>query len=176
MWIFVRSFPSHYWIVAPRAPHVTRPGGFSWRPMQPGRREPPSFEDLLPSTEALIALIDDYAGENHLPASPFDAIGFSQGAAVANTLALQYPRRVRRVGVLAGFVPTGAEKLLQARQLDGIPFFVAHGTLDEMVPVESARRSVQLLQQAGAAVTFCEDEVHHKVSAGCLRGLEAFFA
>jgi predicted esterase len=60
--------------------------------------------------------------------------------------------------------------------LDLKSFFVAHGSLDEMVNIAYARQSVQLLEAAGAQVTFCEDEVGHKVSAGCLRGLQAFFA
>jgi predicted esterase len=33
-----------------------------------------------------------------------------------------------------------------------------------------------LLESAGADVTFCEDEVGHKVSAHCLHALEDFFA
>jgi predicted esterase len=48
--------------------------------------------------------------------------------------------------------------------------------MDEMVNVQIARRSVELLKQAGADVTYCEDEVGHKLSAGCQRALETFFA
>jgi len=41
--------------------------------------------------------------------------------------------------------------------------------------VERARESIELLERAGAQVIFCEAEVGHKVSADCLRSLEAFF-
>jgi predicted esterase len=58
----------------------------------------------------------------------------------------------------------------------GKPFFVAHGTKDEMVTVDRARASIALLEQAGAHVTYCEDEVGHKVSVNCLRALQKFFA
>jgi phospholipase/carboxylesterase len=176
MWVFVRDFALDYWMLAPRAPHHTRPGGYSWRPLQPDRRESPGLEDLRPAADALITLVDAYRAETGLADDPFDVIGFSQGAALTNTLALLYPARIRRVGVLAGFVPVGAEALLANRPLTGKPFFVAHGTLDEMVKVEYARQSVHLLEQAGATVTFCEDEVGHKLSAGCLRALQTFFA
>jgi predicted esterase len=60
--------------------------------------------------------------------------------------------------------------------LEGKPFFVAHGTKDEMVTIERARASIELLEQAGANVTYCEDEVGHKVSVTCLRSLKKFFA
>jgi len=58
--------------------------------------------------------------------------------------------------------------------LAGKNIFVAHGTLDQMVPIDRARASIGLLEQAGAQVTYCEDEVGHKLSANCLRALEAY--
>ncbi len=175
MWVFARGFPPDYWIVAPRAPHGMKPGGYSWRPFQAGERDRPSIEVLRPSADALLSLVDAYAVGNNLEAGEFDIIGFSQGAALANALALLHPERIERVGVLAGFVPAGSESLVTSRPLAGKSFFVAHGTQDETVRIEDARRSVQLLEEAGAQVTFCEDEVGHKVSAVCLRALEAFF-
>ncbi len=176
MWVFVRNFDPHYWIVAPRAPYVTSPSGYSWRP--PGGPAPrgPTLDDLRPSAETLLRFVDAYASENQLDASQFDAVGFSQGAVLAATLALLHPERIGRAGVLSGFLPAGAESLAGSQPLRGKPFFVAHGTHDTMVPVGTARRSVELLEQAGAHVTYCEDEVGHKLSAGCMRGLQAFFA
>ncbi len=175
MWVFVRGFPGNYWMVAPRAPYPTQPSGYSWRVLdgKPGR--PPGFEDLRPAAAGVVALADAYAAVNGIDAREFDAIGFSQGAALVNTLALLYPTRVHRLGILAGFMPAGSEALVQGRPLEGKPFFVVHGTQDERVNIEDARRSIQLLEQAGARVTFCEDDVGHKVSANCLRALEAFW-
>jgi hypothetical protein len=34
---------------------------------------------------------------------------------------------------------------------------------------------VALLEKAGATVTYCEEDVGHKLSAGCFRGLESYF-
>jgi phospholipase/carboxylesterase len=107
-------------------------------------------------------------------ATQFDVAGFSQGGALTNVLALLYPQRIRKVVVLAGFMPGGTDDLLAQRVLKDKPFFVAHGTQDDLVPLERAQKSVELLKQAGAQVTFCEAEVGHKVSADCLRGLETF--
>ncbi len=175
MWVFVRNFPADFWIVAPRALYVTEPTGYSWRAPHSGRRSWPSLDDLRPATDALIRFVDDYAAENRIDARQFDVMGFSQGAGLTNAIALLYPERVRRVGVLSGFVPAGAESVAARRPLNGKPFFVAHGTLDEMVKIEYARQSVQFLKEAGADVTFCEDEVGHKVSVNCMRALEKFF-
>ena len=176
MWVFARDLPSHYWMVAPRAPHFTEPGGFSWRPPQPGTFGRPSLDQLRPSAEALITLVDAYSAPAGLDASAFDVMGFSQGAAMSNLLAFLYPDRIRKLGILAGFVPSGLEELVAQRPLAGKPFFITHGTKDEMVTIDRARASIALLEQAGAQVTYCEDEVGHKVSVTCLRALRDFFS
>ncbi len=183
MWVFMRNFPQVYWMIAPRGLHKAETG-YTWRPARFESPEPlaaaqserPGLDDFRPAAEALLSLVDAYASANGIAAAQFDVIGFSQGAALATVLALLHPGRIRRAGVLAGFMPKGAESLIAGQPLSGKPFFVAHGTRDEKIAIEYARRSVEMLEQAGAAVTFCEDEVGHKLGAGCLRAMEKFFA
>jgi len=197
MWVFMRNFPQEYWMLAPRGLHKAETG-YTWRPPRaespeplaaaqserppfgprdPGSRgETAGLEDFRPAAEALLSLVDAYASANGIAAALFDVIGFSQGAALTTVLALLHPGRIRRAGVLAGFMPKGTESLIATQPLSGKPFFVAHGTQDERIAIEYARRSAELLEQAGAAVTFCEDEVGHKLSAACLRAMEKFFA
>jgi len=179
MWVFARDLSSHYWMVAPRAPYTAEPGGYSWRPHQTSELGRPSVDELRPSAEALIRLIDAYqasAGREADASQPFDVMGFSQGAAMSSVLAFLYPDRIRKLGILAGFVPSDMEALAAQRPLEGKPVFVAHGTKDQTVPIERARASIQILEQAGAQVTYCEDDVGHKLSLTCLQALRKFFA
>ena len=175
MWVFVNKFPRDYWLLAPRAPYPASPGGYSWVPPTAELGNGASLEHFRSSARALITLVDGYSAEHDLQASQFDLIGFSEGAALASTLALTYRDRIRRLALLAGFVPHGAEAVVQPKPLDGLPVFVAHGTLDQLVSIERSRESVEKLEQAGALIIVCEAEIGHKVSAGCLRGLESFF-
>lgn len=175
MWVFVQNFPNDYWMLAPRAPYAAEQGGYTWRPPQTAGRGWPGMDDFRPAGEALIALVDAYAAESGLKVNSFDVMGFSQGAALTIALTLLYPERIRRAAVLSGFLPAGSEETLAKRPLSGRPIFVAHGTRDELVKVEYAHRIVEALEGGGAHVTFCEDEVGHKVSAACLRALEDFF-
>jgi phospholipase/carboxylesterase len=174
MWIFTRGFPSDYWIIAPRAPHAADPSGFSWRPAQVSTFGWPSLETLLPAADGLIKLIDEYSALVKLDAQQFDLVGFSQGAAMTNLIGMLHPHRIRKMGVLAGFVPAGLEKLILQKPLAGKNIFVAHGTQDQMIPIDRARASMALLEQAGAQITYCEDEVGHKLSVNCLRALENY--
>ena len=176
MWVFVRNFAPDYWIVAPRAPFAAEPDGYSWRPPHAGGHERPTFEDLQPAIGSLLGLLDAYAELQGVDATQFDAMGFSQGAAMVGSLTLMHPERLNQAAILAGFLPDGAEALVASQPLKGKSLFVAHGTRDELVDVEIARRSVGLLEQAGAQVTYCEDDVGHKLSARCSRGLQEFFA
>lgn len=174
MWVFTRRFPRDYWMIAPRAPYQADTTGFSWRPPEEGTFGRPSLELLKPSAEALIQLIDEYAASVKLDAGQFDVIGFSQGAAMVSALGVLYPQRVRKMGMLAGFVPYQFDTIIQSKPLVGKHIFVAHGTQDQTVTVDRARASMDLLEQAGATITYCEDEVGHKLSSKCLRALEAY--
>lgn len=175
MWVFARGLPAHYQIISPRAPLRAESAGFSWRVLHKMEIGRPSLDQLRSPAEALIRLVDAYQRSAGIDAAQFDVMGFSQGAVLSTVLAFQYPHRVGRVGILAGFVPGGLEELVSSRPLEGKAFFVTHGTKDETVPIDRARASMRLLEQAGAIVTYCEDEVGHKVSAGCLQALKNFF-
>jgi phospholipase/carboxylesterase len=177
MWIFTRKFPDDLWIAAPRGPHASEMGGYSWRPLQSDQDDwgLPTLSDLKPAADNLIRLVDNVSASIGVDAEKFDVAGFSQGGALTNVLTLLYPQRIRKAAVLAGFMPAGTEDLLANRVLEEKPFYVAHGTQDDLVPVERAQKAVELLEEAGAQVTYCEADVGHKLSADCLRGLETYF-
>lgn len=176
MWVFTRDLPKNYWMIAPRAPHRADTSGYSWRPSQDSEKSRHSLEQLEPAAEALIQLIDQYQAATKMEADDFDVIGFSQGAAMSGVLTFLHPQRIRRLGILAGFVPAGLDELAAKRLLAGKSIFVAHGTKDETVPIDRARASIEILEKAGAQVTYCEDEVGHKLSITCLHALRKFLS
>jgi phospholipase/carboxylesterase len=176
MWPLVKNFDSCFWFLAPRAPYPAPQEGYSWRPISSASEYPPSYEQMRSSAALLVDLLDRWGIANTVDVSSIDIIGFSQGAAMAITFALSYPQRIRKVGVLAGFAPGEIDRLVDSKPLAGKSVFVTHGTSDELVPIEAGRTTRNLLVQAGAAVTYCEAEVGHKVSADCMRALESFFS
>jgi phospholipase/carboxylesterase len=175
MGLFVHSLPARYTILAPRAPFTAPEGGYTWREIGTGSWGFPSLEELKPAAEALVALVDALPDLVDVDRTRFDLIGFSQGAALSYVLALNHPDRVRTIAALSGFLPEGAERLLQGRLLEGKKIFVAHGTTDKMVPVERARQAAKMLEGSGVRVSYCESDAGHKVSKDCLKGLEAYF-
>jgi phospholipase/carboxylesterase len=132
------------------------------------------IDDYQTAVEAILEILtpENFSGVTH---NPFYVAGFSQGAALAYSLGLTKPQRVKALAGLAGFMPQGAEALARNQPLAGRSAFIAHGTLDEIVPIERARKAVEILKLSGADVTYCEDDVTHKMSAECFKDFAAFF-
>jgi len=172
MWVFMNRLPKNALLVAPRGLFTAEDGGYSWQVTQSGRWA--EVRDFQPAVEKLLATIN----EQIFPEGDFSRLhimGFSQGAAFAYTLALLYPERVTSLAGLSGFLPEGASTWISPRRLAGLPIFITHGSEDDRVPVEMARHSAEMLEKAGGNVTYCEDNVGHKLSVNCFQALEAFY-
>ena len=172
MWVFAGRLPQPALLAAPRAPHSTPLGGYSWHPLR--ERGWPQLADFEPAVAALLDLLrpENFPGAD---LEKLYVVGFSQGAALGCSLALLHPGRVRALGLLSGFVPEDAASLAAPRPLAGLPVFMAHGTQDELVPVGRARQGRDILLAAGADLQYCEHDAGHKLNAGCFRSLQEFF-
>jgi len=180
LWPFTRRLSPEYSILAPRAPFPAPGGGHSWREMESGKWEFSSVNDLRATAGSLLAFVAAWLEETgylrgNLPLQ-FDLLGFSQGASMAYTFALLFPGRVRAVAALSGILPAGAEALLSSQCLAGKAFFIACGRKDGYTPVERVRRSVTLLEESGARVTYYDDaDTGHEISKECRKQMEIFF-
>lgn len=161
MWVFGQGIPKRHPVYSFRGLFAAEEGGYRWHV---GRRWPPPPADVLDSA---VEALRRASKAIDLPEGAI-WIGFSQGAALAfHSVASGLP--ALGVACLAGYLP-GSAAPLPGR----VPVFWAHGTLDERVPIEVARKGADRLRIAGATVDFCEAEVGHKLSAGCLRALRAW--
>jgi len=173
MWIFASRMPENAWIISPRGLWETKFGGYGWH--KPIITRWPQIEEFVPAIISIQNLLEnDYLLGSDF--EPINFVGFSQGAALAFSYAFINPKHVNTIVALSGFIPDGGEDFVLKQPLLGKDIFMAHGTLDELVPVERARYAVQILQKAGAYVTYCEDNVGHKLSASCFRGMESFLS
>ena len=172
MWIFASRLPEHTVLIAPRGFYSTLSGGYGWQ--VDIKTSWPSIEDLQPAVNELISLLG-LTTFHGIDLSRVNLLGFSQGAALAFTFMILHPNRVQTIGSLSGFLPEDAEYYLPSSSLKGKIVFIAHGEIDELVPISRAQRSVELLMKCGAEVIFCTDNVGHKLSASCFRSMEAFY-
>lgn len=180
MWIFSSRIPKEYLIIAPRGLQASPNGGYGWHDHKEG--ELPTVDEYQPAAAKLLELIQQLGSEQYQTFWDGQAdffkvsfMGFSQGAALCGVFALLFPDRVNKLASLAGYLPENADELADSEPLSGKEIFVAHGTQDDTVPIERARQAVEIFEKAGAQVTFCEDDIGHKLSSDCFRGLGEYF-
>lgn len=193
MWPFSRAFREHRPIaVSPEAFMDDPIGGKSWwlvdewakgEAWDEGPRRPTQPEQL----EAALKKLDFFVSAlpDLYPVDPdkLFAFGFSQGAAMVSSLSLQKPSLFKGVALLAGFIPRVVfdqqERFVAPEIRSGaaaLPkYFMASGTLDDTIPIVKAERGRDSLRSLGAEVTYCTEDVGHKVGASCMRSLKDWF-
>ena len=155
-------------IVSARAPH--RLGfGFTWYDMpQVGYPDPETIRD---SIARLDKFIGDAIESYNLDPDRIYLMGFSQGGIMSAALALLFPGRFRGVIMHSSYVPTAADLPLQPEAVRGLPFFVAHGKYDGVIPIHLGHQGVAYLREAGADLIYIEYPIAHNISEESLYDL-----
>ncbi len=164
MWILESFLSEESLKAAPRGIFPWKGGGYHWSQVV-DRRSVRS--DLNASVAALSIMVRELEARFRVDRQRLILMGFSQGAALAFSMAVSLDPRPAAVVSLAGFLPEG-----DIGNLIGMPIFWGHGIHDELLPVEGARLGVQRLAGMGANVHYCETDVGHKLGAACARGLD----
>ena len=101
--------------------------------------------------------------------------GFSQGGAIVLQTALRYPKKLAGVLALSCYLPLAAKLPAEKNQANqDIPVFMAHGTLDPVVPIQKARMSRDFLEQQGYKVEWHEYPMPHSVCPQEIGDIAAF--
>ena len=171
MWIFRKAVPRPWLAVAPRAPLADR-DLFSWLIQPPG--EWPDLAAFTPAVDALVRFLRVLPGLYNADPERIYLMGFSQGAAVAFSLALTRPGLVRGVVGLVGFAPDAAADEV-AGSLDGMPVFMAAGSEDETIPPARSQHAAELLRGAGADLEYHTYPIGHKMTSEGIEDLRQWF-
>jgi phospholipase/carboxylesterase len=150
------------------------PGGRHWYVVE--QIGQPDERTFLATLTTLCRFLDDFLRGRGVEWERTVIGGFSQGAAVALSVALR-DARPQPAGILAmsGFLPTVRGWRLDPRARNEIPAFLSHGTFDNMIPVGFGRRTRDVLEEAGnGEVTFRETRVLHSIDPELLPEMRAW--
>ena len=100
-----------------------------------------------------------------IPAERIILAGFSQGCAMTLQTGLRHPEKLAGLLCLSGYVPihTTLEAERSAAN-QSTPIFMAHGTVDPVIPIFRAEQSRDLLQSMGYKIEWHEYPMPHSVS------------
>ncbi|RMG98844.1 MAG: hypothetical protein D6706_06575 [Chloroflexi bacterium] len=173
MWIFRRTLPQNWLVVAPRAIKPDPDGGYSWHPRQPG--EWPSLSSFGEAVTAVFQFLHALPILYNADPNQIYLMGFSQGAATAIATALQHPTLVQGIASLVGFIPPHHQTAIAHRPLHNMPVFMAVGKKDPLIPLHISRTSATALRQAGANLFYQEYDTGHKLNVAGMRDLTAWW-
>jgi len=172
MWILTNPLPDSYLFIAPRAPIKMGADQYSWHRITP---QWPGLNNYQELADQLLKRVEIWLGDNEMNVRSYDIMGFSQGAVMAYALAFLYPQKINKVAALASFIPQSWKSSINPGAIKNKDFFIAHGTQDEIIPIDKASESAKWLEQNNANVKFCIADIGHKISANCFKGLGKFF-
>ncbi len=80
-------------------------------------------------------------------------------------MALSYPEKVQRVVAMSGYLNTEiAVENFAANDFSNLRIFASHGTVDQVIPVEWARKTIPVIENLGIQIVFKEYPVGHGVA------------
>ena len=130
-------------------------------------------EDLMDRTHELAGFVDRAVDEYDIDQRRLFAVGFSNGANIAASLLLTYPRLLAGAILLRAMVPFEPDK---TPDLSRIPVYLAAGRSDQMVPPENTERLAQVLREAGADVILDWQPVGHGIGPAEIQAARKWFA
>lgn len=164
---FAEELPKNYYIISVRAPYDLMSGSYAWYAIQFDADEN-KFSDLgqaRQSRDLIASFIDEITNTYPIDPNQVTLIGFSQGSILSYAIALSYPEKVQRVVALSGYLNTDiAVDHYEKNELSHLQIFASHGSADQVIPVEWARKAAPLVTNLGIQITYKEYPVGHGVA------------
>jgi phospholipase/carboxylesterase len=164
---FADELPKDYYIISVRAPYSLMTGSYAWYAINFDADEK-RFSDLnqaRQSRDLLAEFIDEIIKSYPIDPKQVTLIGFSQGCILSYAIAVSYPEKVQRVVAMSGyFNPEIAVDEFEQNPLNELQIFASHGSVDQVVPVEWARKAAPILKELGVQIEYKEYPVGHGVA------------
>ena len=164
---FASELPDEYYVISARAPYDMMYGSYAWYAINFDADEN-KFSDLdqaRTSRDVIATFIDELVATYPIDAKQVTLIGFSQGTILSYAVALSYPQKVHRVVAISGYLNTEIAKENYAQNdFKNLKIFASHGTVDQVIPVDWARKAKPALEALGIETTYKEYPIGHGVS------------
>jgi len=163
---FAGYLPEKYTIISVRAPYPLQPMGNAWYAINfdANANKFSDTKQAVSSREKIKAFIEEAIEAYNIDPNAITLFGFSQGTILSFATALTYPHLVNKIIGLSGYIDNNMIEPGDKDQLKALNVFSSHGTMDQVIPVDWARKTPDVLKKFGISCEFKEFPSGHGVN------------
>ena len=164
---FAGELSEEFAIISLKAPHRLQPYGNAWYAIHfdalDGKWS--DEEQAIESRELINKVIDEIILNYPIDPTNITLLGFSQGTILSFSVALSYPKKINKVIGLSGYVNEAILKAgYQKNDFSTLQIYSSHGTVDQVIPVEWARKTPSFMNHLKIKCHYSEYPVGHGVA------------
>lgn len=164
---FASELPDEYYVISARAPYGLPPYGYAWYAINFDADEN-KFSDIAQarqSRDLVLRFIDELTAQYPIDAEDVTLVGFSQGCILSYAAALSHPEKIQRVVAMSGYLNEDiAVEGFRENDFSQLKMFISHGSADQVIPVDWARKAKPELDKLGIESVYKEYPVGHGVA------------
>jgi phospholipase/carboxylesterase len=164
---FANELPDEYLVISAQAPYSLGYGSYAWYAINfdADEKKFSDMEQAKTSRDLIVSFIDELILDYNIDYENITLIGFSQGAILSFAVGLSFPDKIKRVVAMSGYLNT--EMLVgdyASNIFDNFKIFQSHGTVDQVVPVDWARKAKPFLEDLKIEIEYNEYPIGHGIS------------
>lgn len=164
---FASELPEDHYVISARAPYDMMYGSYAWYAINfdADEKKFSDIEQAQTSRDLVVQFIDELLDKYPIDQEDITLIGFSQGCILSYAVAVSYPQKVRRVVAMSGYFNEEiALSDYKTNDFSKLRIFASHGSVDQVVPVEWARKAKPIMDTLGIENVYKEYPVGHGVA------------
>ena len=164
---FATELPSKYAIISLKAPYAMQPYGNAWYAIHFDNVDGKWSDDAqaIESRDLVAKCIEEIIEKYEVDTNNVTLLGFSQGTILSFAVALSYPEKVKNVIGLSGYINEAIFKENYTQNdFSNLNIYTSHGSVDQVIPVDWARKTQPFLQNLGIDCNYSEFPVGHGVA------------
>ncbi|MCL6266085.1 alpha/beta hydrolase [Flagellimonas myxillae] len=164
---FASELPEEPVVISVQAPYRLEPFGHAWYAInfdaEYGKWS--DDEQAKASRDKIVNFIDEACEAHNIDRDNITLLGFSQGTILSYSVALSFPEKIKNVVALSGYVN---ENILldnyDEKDHSQLNIYASHGQVDQVIPLEWAQKTPDLLTKLGINHKYEEFPIGHGVS------------
>lgn len=164
---FASELPEDLFIISVRAPYQLQPYGNAWYAINfdADQGKWSDNKQAVKSRDKIAHFIDEVIDAYPIDKNNVNLLGFSQGTILSYAVALSFPEKINNVVALSGYINLDIiTKGFQDKNLSNLSFYCSHGSVDQVIPVDWARKTPDVLKKLNIDHVYEEFPVGHGVA------------